>query len=318
LAPELQDWAEGLRAAGYRVAFGDPEGTTIGRIEIAGPEGALNWIWAAENVAVTGLDGGTVTATITGPPMSGEPARMELTLTRDGTTRTYEFTAEVATIEYARDDAGEVTGVTFDARDLEIESPDGGEATTAARFQISFAPGEGEGTLPDGTTGAIRVEELTMPGQFNGPLGSTMARLTANFTLDDGFESLAIAEEISGWQDGNGVSLTDIDMEWGLLLLTGGGTFGLDADMRPVMAIDAAIFDFLATIDPFDVAQGYDPVLVADWISVLFERQAAEETTQQFDLTIADGVITLSSDDLGLAPLQLGTVGPILELAPAQ
>ncbi|MCW5695281.1 MAG: DUF2125 domain-containing protein [Bauldia sp.] len=328
LAPELQEWAEGLRAAGYRIAFGNADGTSFGRVEIAGPEGTLGWIWAAENVSVTGLDGGEVTATVSGQPAAGTPARMQLTFSRDGALRTYNLTADVARIIFARNDAGEVTGVTLDATNLTIQPPDDTAPTTAARFQVTFAPAAGPGLLPDGTTGTLRIQELKMPGQFNGPLGGTMARLTANFTLEDGFDSLALAEELDGWLAlaaaaatpgaGYSVTLSDIDLEWGLLLLTGSGSFGLDAEMRPILAVDAAIFDFLATIDPFDVAQGYDSALVADWVAALFERQAAGETTQNFDLTIADGVITLSSDDLGLAPLQLGTVGPIEVLAPAE
>src|SRR5688572_14445162 len=100
VAPELQEWAQALRSAGYRVAFGEVEDTTIDRVEIAGPDGALTWIFAAENVSVTGFDGGTVTATIAGQPSAGTPAMMELTLARDGVTRTYGMSADVATLVY--------------------------------------------------------------------------------------------------------------------------------------------------------------------------------------------------------------------------
>jgi hypothetical protein len=304
-------WANPLRAAGFRIdvdqASSDGEALILSDLFIAGPPDALAWRWTAPSVRVDSLEDNAVKIT----PSS----TMELTLTMNGDPVAMPITAETMEINVQRDDESNVGTLTLSFTNLAIGDAEVSEPISAAEgeLQFTFAAG-GDATIPSGSTATLQLSHLVLPGQAGGPLGTTINTLNADLVFDQPLSSLALNDALAPWiaNDG-GLTVNNIELQWGALRFTGSGVLSLDEMGRPTGTLDVEITNILLALDAFNAALRFDRDVLADTYAALLLELGddPEAETLPFTIAIADGQFVLSGESHGFADIVLGTVSPL-------
>jgi hypothetical protein len=303
-------WAEPLRAAGLTVtqetAAADGTATALTGLSITGPPDAIAWQLVMSSARIEPGTDARVTLRPTGP------SALEYTV--GGVTARRTIDASALRIDVERDSAGGARSVVVRARDLTIEG--GNAPITLADGELRLALAEATGELvPVRSTATVTVRDLVLPGQAGGPLGTTISTLAADLVFDRGLGGWGVAAALEGWQlPGTGLSLANIQMDWGALDLTGTGTLTLDSEGRPAGRLLVEVADPLMVLDAFHVVLRFDRDLLADVYAALLQEIGLDPATARlsFTVAIADGTIVLVGADRGMPDIVLGTVLPLL------
>lgn len=303
-------WAEPLRAAGLTVtqetAAADGTATALTGLSITGPPDAIAWQLVMSSARIEPGTDARVTLRPTGP------SALEYTV--GGVTARRTIDASALRIDVERDSAGGARSLVVRTRDLTIEG--GNAPITLADGELRLALAEATGELvPVRSTATVTVRDLVLPGQAGGPLGTTISTLAADLVFDRGLGGWGVAAALEGWQlPGTGLSMANIQMEWGALDLTGTGTLTLDSEGRPAGRLLVEVADPLMVLDAFHVVLRFDRDLLADVYAALLQEIGLDPAAARLSFTveIADGTIMLVGADRGIPDIALGTVLPLL------
>lgn len=303
-------WAEPLRAAGLTVtqetAAADGTATALTGLSIAGPPDAIAWQLVMSSARIEpGTDAGVILRP-TGP------AALDFTV--GGVTARRMIDASALRIDVERDSAGAARSLVVRARDLTIEGGDAPITLAEGELRLALAEATGE-LVPVRSTATVAVTDLVLPGQAGGPLGTTISTLAADLVFDRGFGGWGLAAALEGWElPGTGLSLANLQIEWGALDLTGTGTLTLDSEGRPAGRLLVEVADPLMVLDAFHVVLRFDRDLLADVYAALLQEIGPDPAAARLSFTveIADGTIVLVGADRGVPDIALGTVQPLL------
>jgi hypothetical protein len=238
-------WSAEQRARGYEIAY---RGPAIGgypfaltaRFEaprIASPKG---WRWQGPTVTGRAAIWSPLEIAldfsgrhrVIGPrdaPAEAEAARATavLRLLRDGRVERAEAEARGATLR----------------RDGRVLSAEGVTARLGPRRPA-------EGTRPRGLALAGAARGIVLPEESAGPLGPSLRRLDFEGVLLGEVPPGEGREMLARWRDdGGGLEIGRLALEWGPLALEGKGSLGLDQGLRPAGEIASRISGLSGTLD---------------------------------------------------------------------
>ena len=305
-------WADPLRAAGLIIteetATTDGTATIVAGLSITGPADPIAW---QLRMSAARIEPGTNGRTTLRPT-----AEATLDITADGVTTHRTITTSAMRIDIDRDATGRATALVIRARELTAA---GGDAPlTLADGELRLALAAGGELIPARSTATVTVTDLVLPGQAGGPLGTTIAALTAEITFERSFAGWAIATALEGWRlPEAGLTIANLQLEWGALDLIGNGFLTLDSEGRPAGEFQVEIADPLMVLDAFHAFRRFDREVFADVYAALLEELGRDPaaTRLPFTISIAEGNIILVGADRGIPDIVLGTVGPLVTTA---
>ncbi len=311
----FEAWAEPLRAAGFTIASdrvaNEGGALVISGLDVTGPPDSLAWRWSAPSVGVENIDG----ASIVFRPMGTQT----LTFTMAGVAHAFSFTADTMRIELQKDAGGRASALTVRLGDLTLQGEDGGAPLTLADGEWRFALAAGEGLVPARSTATLRLSDLVLPGQAGGPLGTTIVSLVADIVIDRSFSSFALGAALTPWLASEaGLTVTNLELEWGALQLAGNGALTLDELGRPAGRFEVEIVEILTVLDAFHVVLRFDRALLANTYAALLEEMGRNPGARSlpFTIVVANGDILLLSEARGIADIVIGKIAPLFTPVP--
>jgi hypothetical protein len=291
------------------VATTDGTATVVTGLAMEGPADAISWRLNLSSARIEPGTGGLSTLRPTG--------EATLDVTAAGVTTHRTVNAGAMRIDVERDGSGRATSLVVRARELAIAGE--GEPLTIADGELRLALAPGEGLVPARSTATINVTDLVLPGQAGSALGTAIAALAADLTFERSFQGWALAAALEGWRlPEAGLTISNLQLEWGTLNLTGNGFLTFDAEGRPAGVFQVEVVDPLMVLDAFHVVLRFDRNLLAEVYAALLDEMGrnATATTMPFTVEIAAGDIILRGADRGLPDIVLGTVSPLLGATP--
>lgn len=304
-------WAERVRDMGYQVAIGEVtvSGSPLApKVEVAGitlgqPNSAIPWEWRADTVRRYGR-GSNATFRIGGIQTLSYTVAGETHTLRAGARR-FRFSST----------GSETKKPSFfiEIIDMFIDRPSELGRMTLGRLRMRVDPGEGPGTIPDGTLLEISIDKLVLPEHRRGPLGDTIASLSTRIDFEGSITELNIPGSLATWRDSDGrIRIRNTRASWGTLELEGrSGALWLDQKFRPTGGMMAAITGYDVTIDAFQAAGMLNEDEMVDIraaMSFLRQRRAAG-TSIGLPVEIKDGVVFVGQATLGTVPKLVPIVG---------
>ena len=336
------DLAEMLRADGYDVVLGkisvSDDTAVASDVEISSADGAFDWRWGAQRVLAEGSDGATTRLQLAGTqslsyPFGGahrtvefDARRFQLELQRGDTGRITAIVADLAGLDLGAVSAGRVqlnlqhsaTGridrISAELSELVLKDDAGGDPMRAGRAELQLARGEGSGAVPDHSAATIQIDELVLPAYSLSPLGSSIALVSADVVFERGLPGLDLGIEIPTWQASDGsLTVNNARLNWGILSLDAEGSVRLDPRHRPVGRLVVRGENFIPVLNAYHAFRRLEGALRADYYALVIEEEGNFGTkTSQFDMRIADGVVSVLRESGELGEFSLGTVSPIL------
>ena len=243
-------WAEGLRAAGYEVAYGEVAANgfpfrlviDVGEVTIGGTLHTGRWVWRGDGVHALLMPWNLRRTFLTLPP------EHRLTIVRDGRSQEFEL-AQTANQTAFVVDAGGLAVLASDIQGLVVRPRGRPPAYEAASLKLRFQRGEAD-NVGELRGFGIEVVNLTLPAAPDG-LERTVALVSAVARLLGPLPSGPRREALGLWRDAGGtVELDSFNLRWGGLDVHADGTFALDGAMRPIGALSAEV-------------EGYDELIEA-------------------------------------------------------
>lgn len=310
---KVETVAEGIRSAGLEVTHGaievSGESATIQDVVITSSNAALPWRWTIPQALLTNIDAPRLSVDLGG--------NQTLVYGAADAAKTLEFTARDLHLDIDRTDAGRASAVTISANALAVRPPDATAPATAKEARLSLQMAAGDGAIPAGSTLALDLRDLALPSDQRGPLGSAVPAISVKAEVKQAVPGIEPGTAIPAWQAAGGqLAISEFRVQWGLLSMRGSGALGLDPAYRPSGELDGTIPNLLATLDAFDAARPFDEAAKADFYSAVLLAGGGQPEADAA-IHFADGLMTITSTLAGSAQLTLGTVSPLLPLAPA-
>ncbi len=303
-------WAEQLRAAGSSVeaegVLTEDGALVIAGLDIAGPPNWLTWRWSASSARVDDADDNGFDLTSTGA--------QTLIFTVNGEAFHSSVNAEQIRIS-AQTAVGARGGklvVAFSG--VSIQTENAAPPVSVADGELRMDVTEGEGLVPLGSTAALRLNDLVLPGLAGNPLGTAIDSLSVVLAFRLPVASFALGEALEPWltQTG-GLGVRNLSLEWGTLQLSGDGFIDVDGMGRPAGLLNVRIADSLTMLDSFHAVRRLHRDRLANTYAALLLEDGMRQDDEglPFTIGIGNGAVTLFGGSRGVDDIVLGTVSPL-------
>ncbi len=312
IPPAIAEWAEQRRAEGYEVAYADlavegfpfrllvrARGIAIGR-----PAGPDPWRWRGESLAAVAQPWNFHHL------IFSFEGRHELSYALGGEERIVAAMAEVPLVSVVSDGEGRLERFAVDLEGLELSASHWRRPLRARRLQLHgrINAGASEDHPAGSLDLALSAEDLALPAEAGGPLGTEIAEIEVAITVLGVLPRGTPPESVAAWRDDGGtVELRSFVLAWGPLDVAVSGTLALDEKMRPTGTATALVKGYSQTIDAL-VAGGWigaARALTAKTVLALLAKEEAEGKAVRLPLKARGG-------RLYLGPLPLVRLPPLL------
>ncbi len=261
LRAEVEHWLAGRRAAGYEIrtaavsiaGFPSHIAVRLTDVDVTAPKAHGRWTWRTPRVEVT-----------------ASPFHLgHIVVDLSGTHQLAGAWFESAPLQVS---AGKAS-LSLDLADGDLDEAqltvNDGESTwngAASRLHVGKA-GVRVSLHPDappapasGTTDAhlpavsarlaVKVEDVTVPGQLPAPLSNTLHEIAFNAAVVGALSDGALPQLLAAWSDQGGVlDLKDVTLDWPPVTVSGEGSLALDQNLQPMGAFTARIAGFTDGLD---------------------------------------------------------------------
>lgn len=272
----LAQWTLAARAAGATVDYGTPSLTGYPfalRLAAAAPSFAApggRWRWSGDGVAAEVWPWSP--RTVIFHPLGRE----QVSYPSAGGVETVATADSAAAIRASFDAHGRLAAGSIDAESLALTTsfvaPGVAPAPAAApitatglhaELTIEAGAGEPEAGQPPPGPGltasadlALKIDDLTLPGAKDSPLGPHLSRIAGAAQLLGRIAAGPVRPSLAAWRDSGGtLEIKNAALAWGPLELSGNATVALDAALQPEGAATANISGFEQAIEAL-VAHG--------------------------------------------------------------
>ncbi len=208
---------------------------------------------------------------------------------------------------------GRIRTVAVDLTDIQM-APSWREPVTAARIQIHGRPAPTQGDLRNTAEQdqqiAVRINNLTIDGMEDFPLGKTIENFALSTNLEGTIQKLPSAETLSAWRDqGGALDIKSLKMAWGHGKIDGEGRLKIDQQNYPSGSLKTKI-------------SGYEKILEALTTTGQVEPNLARTVGFALDLLARDGEdgtkylqlpVTAQEGGIYLGPLFLMRLQPLFK-----
>lgn len=258
----VEKWLDARRAEGFTVktgalataGFPSRIAVRIPDVDFAAPRARGRWTWRTPAVEVNAsplrLDHIDINLTgshhLTGPWI--EAPALELTATKAGlalTVKDGQLTEAQLNLE---DGAGG-----WNAAESRVHMDKAGVLMSLAPEAPPPAPASGKagGPLPAVTARlAVKIDNLTIPGQMPAPLTNTVGEIAFNAEVVGPVGDGALPKLLAAWSNAGGaVNVKDFSLQWAPLGFSGEGSIALDQDLQPMGAFTTRLAGFTDGLD---------------------------------------------------------------------
>ncbi len=179
-------------------------------------------------------------------------------------------------------------------------------SSASLRFRVREAAAEGP-AADDRVEAEVELRDARLPQSWSRPLGTDLARLYAELTVEGRLPANVRPAAIARWRDDGGVvDVRRLDMKWGKVATAAQGSVTLDNEMRPLGSFTAELRGYTALVDALaadGLVRARDLPAIKAVLAVLSRADGNGGRVLRVPVTAQDG-------RLNLGPL------PILSLAP--
>lgn len=247
------DWIEARKAEGYTVGYSamDRAGfptrlrLTFHEPSIASPSNAAPLSWSSSRLLAEIAPWAPLHISFhtEGPQTVGVPD--------PGGQQFYTGTAGSLSASITSDRSLPVRAITV--RDLFLTGRESTDLIAAGKVDIALSPGAGGPGEEGGYDLAVLASDLRLPARLRLPLGEHVSRLLLDADVVGAVPSRPWPGGLFDWRDAGGVvEVSELDVHYGPLRLTGAGTLALDGDGQPMGAFNARAEGVPETLDSLD------------------------------------------------------------------
>lgn len=184
---------------------------------------------------------------------------------------------------------------------------EGATPVQLAKLSLRERATQGNGGRVPGLFVSVRADGMQVPGLVGTPLGPRIGLLEAQGTLEGPISEAPVKKALLQWRDAGGVlDLSQFQIVWGSVRVTGSGALALDEAARPMGAFSLRIAGYNWLIDQF-VSSGKLNPSYGDLARSALAALAQEKGNQ-------DGVpvaIRIQGGRVFLGPVRVAKVEPL-------
>ena len=263
LRGEVERWLEARRAEGFAIrtgailtaGFPSRIAIRVTDLDFAAPPARGRWTWRTPAVEVTAspLRLGHIAIDLAGAHQIAGPwlesAPVQLTATKAALT----LDLKDGALDEAQLTLEDGTGV-WNGADSRLHADKAGVRVSLhpdAPPPVAPASEKNGGALPVISTRlAVKIENLTVPGDLPQPLSNTLRELAFNAELVGPVGDGALPKLLATWSDAGGaINLKDVTLDWPPVVLSGEGSIALDQNLQPMGAFTARMAGFTDALD---------------------------------------------------------------------